>query len=123
MLSTLLIWVPRRIGLWWMPRTFMAGWSSPGGPRPPKDTNGLVHTRLPPGYPSHELIRSDALLWQGAAPSPPVSAGCRRFLKELFGPNCGDEHLIAYFDKSAQLAMRAKATYIGSRETGRTHGN
>ena len=24
-----------------------------------------------------------------------------------------DEHLIAYFDNSAQLAMRAKATYIG----------
>ena len=48
--------------------------------------------------------------WRGAAPSPPVSAGCRRFLKELFGPNCGDEHLIAYIDKSAQLATRAKPT-------------
>ena len=43
----------------------------------------------------------------------PDSSCQRRFLKELFGLNCDDEHLIAYFDNSAQLAMRAKATYIG----------
>ena len=42
----------------------------------------------------------------------PDSSCQRRFLKELFGLNCDDEHLIAYFDNSAQLAMRAKATYM-----------
>ena len=33
-------------------------------------------------------------------------------LQREFGLNCDDEHLIAYFDNSAQLAMRAKATYM-----------